>query len=372
MDKFRRTCYVHPNGSYSLVKYSSITCGEGEQATMMAAGVSLLIVFVIGFFATVTYAIVALPSWSSNRMFHQRVQSFNFLTYRFRLDKWWFGIPLLLRGPLISLVVTCATNFPAAQVCLNSLILTIYIVIQAMARPWKAPLLNWVELRPKVSEWEDVCVSILLIQSPGRAEGSGEGQVGGLWDMQCITPVDEGFSDVFGGIVLFMLFGIIGLMLLTVGFAFLQELCAEKDGGGHRMAQDAKDSVILSMFESRSTGLGNRLLVFARGVAQHEEAFLQNVLEKLNNHDLSRLESSIDLISFELMLGGVSKARGRIHSRAIAARASVASVADQNQDTVAAQPPQVAADPAGNADPADPDQDGPEVMAQETQKVYWH
>ncbi|CAL1152860.1 unnamed protein product [Cladocopium goreaui] len=124
------TCYVHPNGSYSLVKYSSITCGEGEQATMMAAGVSLLIVCVVGFLAIATYATVALPSWSSDRMFHHRVQSFNFLTFRFRLDKWWFGIPLLLRGPLMSLVVTCATNFPAAQVCLNSLILTIYIVIQ--------------------------------------------------------------------------------------------------------------------------------------------------------------------------------------------------------------------------------------------------
>lgn len=240
---------------------------------------------------------------------------------RFRLDKWWFGIPLLLRGPLMSLVVTCATNFPAAQVCLNSLILTIYIVIQAMARPWKVPLLNWV----------DACISVLLIQ---------------ITMLSGIAVSSEAFSDVFGGIVLGMFFGIIGLMLLAVGFAVLQELCAEKD---------AKDSIILSMFESRSTGLGNRLLAFANGAAQLEEAFLQDVLEKLNNHDLSRLESSIDLISFELMLGDVFHAKGRIHrihSRAIAARASVT---NQNQDIVAAQLPQVtAADPA---DPEDPEPD---------------
>jgi hypothetical protein len=77
-------CYVHPNGTYSLVKYSSVTCGEGEQVTMMVAGVSLLVIFVIGFLAIVTYATFALPSWSS-RMLRERVQSFNFLTYRFRL-----------------------------------------------------------------------------------------------------------------------------------------------------------------------------------------------------------------------------------------------------------------------------------------------
>ena len=28
-----------------------------------------------------------------------------------------FGIPLILRGPLMSLVVTCATDYPAVQVC---------------------------------------------------------------------------------------------------------------------------------------------------------------------------------------------------------------------------------------------------------------
>lgn len=167
-----------------------------------------------------------------------------------------------------------------------------------------------------------------------------------------IAVSSEAFSDVFNGIVMGTFLGIIGLMLLAVGFAVLQELCAEKD---------AKDSIILSMFESRSTGLGNKLLAVANCVAKHEEAFLQDVLGKLNNHDLSCLENSIDLISFELMLGDVFHAKGRIHSRAIAARASVT---NRNQDMVAAQLPQVAAadpadpvDPADPADPADPEPD---------------
>lgn len=250
---------------------------------------------------------------------------------RFRLDKWWFGVLLILRGPLMSLVVTCATNFPAAQVCLNSLILTIYIVIQAMARPWKAALLNWV----------DVCISVLLIQ---------------IIVLSGIGVRSEAFSDVFGGIVLGLFFSIIGFMLLAVGFAALQELCANKD---------AKDSMILSIFESRSTGLGQRLRAVANGVVQHEETFLQAVLENLNNHDLSNIQNSIDLISFELMLGGGFKGKMRIQSESIAAPSSAAStaVADESQDMVMA-PPQVAA-----VDPADPDQaitrDGQQTLTPE-------
>eukprot|EP00438_Fugacium_kawagutii_P009308 Skav234526 [mRNA] locus=scaffold2556:67358:75634:+ [translate_table: standard] len=125
------TCYAHPNGSYSLVKFSGVICGGGEQTAMMVAGWFLLVIFAIGFLVVIVYATYAIPSWSA-RNWSRRVQCFNFLTNRFRLDKWWFGIPLILRGPLMSLVVTCATDFPAVQVCLNSLILAMYFAIQTL------------------------------------------------------------------------------------------------------------------------------------------------------------------------------------------------------------------------------------------------
>jgi hypothetical protein len=43
---------------------------------------------------------------------------------RFRLDSWWFGVPLLVRGPLINLPVVMATDFPPIQVVVIAMVLT--------------------------------------------------------------------------------------------------------------------------------------------------------------------------------------------------------------------------------------------------------
>ena len=43
---------------------------------------------------------------------------------RFRLDSWWFGVPLLVRGPLINLRVVMATDFPPMQVVVIAMVLT--------------------------------------------------------------------------------------------------------------------------------------------------------------------------------------------------------------------------------------------------------
>eukprot|EP00438_Fugacium_kawagutii_P011961 Skav219332 [mRNA] locus=scaffold1957:489443:489775:- [translate_table: standard] len=43
---------------------------------------------------------------------------------RFRLDSWWFGVPLLVRGPLINLPVVAATDYPPIQVVIIAMVLT--------------------------------------------------------------------------------------------------------------------------------------------------------------------------------------------------------------------------------------------------------
>ena len=302
-------CYVHPNGTYSLVKYSSVTCGEGEQVTMMVAGVSLLVIFVIGFLAIVTYATFALPSWSS-RMLRERVQSFNFLTYRFRLDKWWFGLPLLLRGPLMSLVVTCATDFVEAQVCLIVLILTGYALIQATARPWKAPILNWM----------DLFVSILLIQIA---------TLSGLRNLHVSRT-----SKYYAHSLLVLLICIVCTMWFFLAIALVLELF---------YGLKAKDSAILRVFESRGQDLGEMLLAIARGLQKEgvSQATLQRVFDRMNNHDLSRLETSLELLltgfmglNTGLQVPSMNSTRWRIQERAIR-RASVLAT-----DTVGAALPE--------------------------------
>eukprot|EP00913_Durusdinium_trenchii_P011588 g10882.t1 len=83
-------CYTHPNGLQSILKYPNVICGESEHVVMLAGGVTLLVVGVLGFLTLCTYAAVQVPHWSAREQ-HARVRAFRFLVFRFRLDSWWFG-----------------------------------------------------------------------------------------------------------------------------------------------------------------------------------------------------------------------------------------------------------------------------------------
>lgn len=54
--------------------------------------------------------------------------------------------------------------------------------------------------------------------------------------------------------------------------------------------QEAKDSSILRVLESRSDSLGAKLLVIAHGLSD-KELKLQQALDTMNSHDLSHLEA---------------------------------------------------------------------------------
>lgn len=134
-------CYKHPNGLRSLLKYPDVICGSGEHTAMLAIGWTLLIVFVLGFVALCTFAVIRVPQWSSERN-HKLVGACRFLIFRFRLDSWWFGVPLLLRGPLLSLPVVLATDYPPVQILMIAMLLTSFLVLQMITWPWKVPMLN--------------------------------------------------------------------------------------------------------------------------------------------------------------------------------------------------------------------------------------
>lgn len=134
-------CYIHPNGQRSVLKYSGVMCGSSEHGVMLAIGVTLLVVFVMGFLVLCSYAIVQMPKWSSQKRF-TLVNAFRFLVFRFRMDSWWFGLPMLVRGPLLSFPVVVATDYPPVQIVSIALCLAALMVTQMRSWPWKVPLLN--------------------------------------------------------------------------------------------------------------------------------------------------------------------------------------------------------------------------------------
>lgn len=153
------TCYTHPNGLQSLLKYPNIICGgDNGHTAMMAAGLTLLVVGVFGFLSMCIYAAYMMPKWSAgdNRAL---VQSFRFLVFRFRLDSWWYGVPLLVRGPLLSLPIVLATDYPPVQTIMINVILAIFLIIETLSWPWKVPLLNLMDM------WMTLCLMLLVTGS---------------------------------------------------------------------------------------------------------------------------------------------------------------------------------------------------------------
>jgi len=134
-------CYKHPNGLRSILKYPGVICGSDEHTSMLVIGWLLLSIFVLGFVALCTFAVTRVPSWSATRKDHL-VACVRFLVFRFRLDSWWFGVPLLCRGPLLSLPVVLATDYPPVQIIVIAVILAGFMVTQMLSWPWKVPMLN--------------------------------------------------------------------------------------------------------------------------------------------------------------------------------------------------------------------------------------
>ena len=98
-------------------------------------------VFVVGFLVTCSYAVWKLPGWSVKGE-HGKVQSFRFCTANFRSDTYGFIVAILCRGLGFAIAVVAGTNVPPAQTAVASLVLIIYLVLQASLRPWKAPAIN--------------------------------------------------------------------------------------------------------------------------------------------------------------------------------------------------------------------------------------
>eukprot|EP00434_Breviolum_minutum_P002792 symbB.v1.2.002453.t1/scaffold99.1/size346285/9 len=137
-------CYSHPNGQTSNLKNPNVFCGSEEHTLMVIGGVLLLTFGVCGFLSVCAWLAYRSPHYSNTGRY-DLVQSSKFLLGRFRLDVWWYGVPLLVRGPLLAMTVVIAPDTPALQVLFCQIILLSYMSLQLYHWPWKAPILNVVD-----------------------------------------------------------------------------------------------------------------------------------------------------------------------------------------------------------------------------------
>eukprot|EP00913_Durusdinium_trenchii_P011033 g10357.t1 len=170
-------CYHHPNGLHSILKYPSTFCGDSEHVIMIVIGMVLMAIFVVGFFAACSLAAWKMPTWSLKED-HRWVQSFTFLTGKFRLDTWWFGMLLLLRGFALSITVVLGTDRPQVQIALASLVMLLYLCALVRVWPWKARVLN-------VADTALSAGMLLLVRQASAA-----------------TLTGDQFNDVFSALIL--------------------------------------------------------------------------------------------------------------------------------------------------------------------------
>lgn len=186
-------CYSHPNGQQSNLKHPNIFCGSEDHTLMVIFGVILLVFGVCGFLSVCAWLAYRSPHYSSTGRY-DLVQSSKFLLGRFRLDVWWYGVPLLVRGPLLALTVVIAPDTPALQVLFCQIILLCYMSLQLYHWPWKAPILNVVDFL------SCFLITILVV-------------VSGFYIPAATGDLQETFA-VLSTIVISLLFSVVGLMVV--------------------------------------------------------------------------------------------------------------------------------------------------------------
>ncbi|CAK9007210.1 unnamed protein product [Durusdinium trenchii] len=279
-------CYRHPNGSLSLLKYPSTFCGDSEQIIMVVFGMALMAIFVCGFFVTCSWAIWKLPAWSGQSR-HEMVQAFTFLSSKFRLDVWYFGLLLLMRDMGLSVIVVAATDRPELQVALGSITILLYQSILLRVWPWKASVLNVADTACSI------CLLLLISQSLH------------------VSASDEDFAETFSAVIMVILATFLGLLGI---------LCTS--------------ALVLSRSSCPSTGLkllhlGDRIQAAristalkdcAKGLLEIEVSHLDKTLEDMNTYDLEALAATITLVSMEVLADTQYNFNDRVALQAVSRR----------------------------------------------------
>ncbi|CAE7606276.1 grlE, partial [Symbiodinium microadriaticum] len=96
--------------------------------------------------AWATYATVMYPSRVASGRALRRVNRYRFLFHRFKPEKYYYGLVLLLRNGLVATLPIVTVELPELQVPSMGLILLVSGALQARTYPWRTETANHVEL----------------------------------------------------------------------------------------------------------------------------------------------------------------------------------------------------------------------------------
>eukprot|EP00434_Breviolum_minutum_P032189 symbB.v1.2.028470.t1/scaffold3006.1/size65522/3 len=264
-------CYKHPTGGASVLSYPDVTCGGEEHGLMLACGIFLLSVFVVGFIGACCYAVWNLPQWSAMGH-HWKVQSVRFCTANFRFDSYWFSLFLLLRGLGFALAILLGTDVPSAQTSMATVVLIIYAVMQAAVRPWKAPAVNLADMILSAG-------FVILVNT----------------DIQVDEQMESEFAEYIAQVVL--------LLNLTV-LALLGLLCMV--GLSLELAGARWNKILHLCAHGDPTEITEALRNCAQTILDIETATLYKEIGDMNSYDVQTILNLISLVAAEIKDGSIS------------------------------------------------------------------
>jgi hypothetical protein len=136
------TCFPHPNGQASVLRYQGILCNSDQQRAMGGVGIFLML-FITTFYSVIVYlACIAPGRTQKDPKFLYLVR---FLVFKYRLDRWWWCCVPIPRGLCVSLVPVIAANDARVQLVYLLIILGCYTIAVVQFNPWKAPLINFMD-----------------------------------------------------------------------------------------------------------------------------------------------------------------------------------------------------------------------------------
>lgn len=134
-------CYTHPNGLSSVILYPNVFCWESAGHTHMLMLALMVAGVMCAFIVVVVHAALRAPSMSQQRGMSY-LNAIRFLTFKYRLDRWYFSLAPLLRGLVLSLVTVLSPNDAAVQVIFSAFVICTYMVVLIHQQPYKIPLAN--------------------------------------------------------------------------------------------------------------------------------------------------------------------------------------------------------------------------------------
>lgn len=271
-------CISHPSGSYTILKYPNTHCGGPDHLMMQVWAVVLLCVGMTHFILC-CWAIHHIPAWSIAS--RRRLASTHFLIANFKPSAWWFGLILLMRGPLISLPTVIATDLPGVNLVLMLCVWLAYFSAQQNCLPWKAPLLNLVD---------GISTFLLLVL------------LGIALHLEPVVADSTFILEVVGCGVYYLSVAVIAFVFLCSIFLMVWQKCsgARKDHRIMNLGDLPEPEEILLMLEQIY------LEFRTKEVADGTDVLIKKMSLAMSAHDLRIVQKALNILASDCELGRAS------------------------------------------------------------------